>query len=252
MSKAVSCSQRHGASIPGMESVQSRIRIVIVDDHPLFREGLRQVIQSDARFELIGAADQGRAALELILKSKPDLAVLDIHLPLMNGLEVAAALQQRRSATRLVILTMLRDEAAFNEAMNLGIQGYVLKENAASEIVNCLLAVAADSAYVSPSLSGYLLPRHHRAVALTHTRPGLKELTAAQRLVLQRIAEKKTTKEIAAELSVSPRTVESHRAKICSKLSLKGNNSLLQFALENRSALLNLSGGDGPPMRPMA
>jgi DNA-binding NarL/FixJ family response regulator len=230
-----------------MESRQSKIRIVIVDDHPLFREGLRQVIRSDARFDLIGAADQGKAALELILKTKPDLAVLDINLPFMNGLEVAAALREQRSATRLVILTMLRDETAFNQAMNLGIQGYVLKENAVSEIVNCLLAVAADTAYVSPSLSGYLLPRHNRAAMLTRTQPGLKDLTAAQRVVLKGIAEKKTTKEIAAELSISPRTVESHRAKICSRLSLKGNNSLLQFALENRSALLDLSGEELAP-----
>jgi DNA-binding NarL/FixJ family response regulator len=230
-----------------METTQSRIRIVIVDDHPLFREGLRQVIQSDARFDLIGEADQGKAALEIILKSKPDLAVLDINLPLMSGLEVASALQQRQSATRLVILTMLRDEAAFNQAMNLGIQGYVLKENAVSEIVNCLLAVAANTAFVSPSLSGYLLPRHKRTMALSRAQPGLNDLTASQRVVLKRIAEKKTSKEIAAELSISPRTVESHRAKICSRLALKGNNSLLQFALENRSALLDLSTEDLAP-----
>jgi two-component system, NarL family, response regulator DegU len=230
-----------------MPSAQDRIRIVIVDDHPLFREGLRQVIQSDKRFDLVGEAEQGKAALELILRTKPDLAVLDIHLPLMNGLEVAAALQARKSSTRLVILTMLRDEAAFQQAMNLGIQGYVLKENAVSEILNCLLAVASDTAFVSPSLSGYLLPRYRRAVALTHAQPRLKDLTAAQRLILRRIADKKTSKEIAAELSISPRTVESHRATICSRLSLKGTNSLLQFALENRSALLDLSHEEAAP-----
>jgi two-component system, NarL family, response regulator DegU len=185
--------------------------------------------------------------LELILRTSPDLAVLDIHLPLMTGLEVAAALQERKSATRLVILTMLRDEAAFSQAMNLGIQGYVLKENAVSEILNCLLAVAADKPYVSPSLSGYLLPRYNRAMALARAKPGLDDLTAAQRLILVRIAQKKTTKQIAAELSISPRTVESHRAKICSRLTLKGNNSLLQFALENRSALLDLSAADPRP-----
>jgi DNA-binding NarL/FixJ family response regulator len=224
-----------------MESTGEKIRLVIVDDHPLFREGLRQVIRANQRFDLVGEADQGEAALNLILRTRPDLAVLDIHLPQMNGLEVAAALKARESTTRLVILTMLRDEAAFNQAMNLGIRGYVLKENAVDEIINCLIAVAADSAYVSPALSGYLLPRHGRATALVRAQPGLNALTAAQRLVLRRVAENKTTKEIAAELGISPRTVESHRAKICSRLSLKGSNRLLQFALENRNALLDLT-----------
>jgi DNA-binding NarL/FixJ family response regulator len=223
-----------------METSKPRIRIVIVDDHALLREGLRQVIQSDPRFELVGEADQGKAALELISSTNPDLAVLDVHLPLMDGLEVTAALHERRSPTRIVILTMSRDEQVFNQAMNLGIEGYVLKENAVSEIVNCLLAVSAGSAFVSPSLSGYLLPRHRRATALASREPALDTLTVAERRILRRIAAKKTTREIAAELHLSTRTVEAHRAKICGKLSLKGSNSLLQFALENRNSLLDL------------
>jgi two-component system response regulator NreC len=222
-------------------SETKRIRLVIVDDHPLFRQGLRQVVQSDARFDLVGEADKGASALELIGQTRPDLAVIDLNLPDMNGLDVAAKLRERHNPVRLVVLTMFKDEQAFNQAMNLGISGYVLKENAVSEIVSCLIAVAADVPYVCPSMSGFLLRRRDRAAALADRQPSLQDLTIAERRILKRVADKKTTRDIAAELFISPRTVESHRAKICSKLGLKGANSLLQYAIENRDALSALN-----------
>lgn len=217
------------------------IRIVIVDDHPLFRQGLRQVIVADSRFDLVGEAENGHEAINLIQRLKPELAVLDVNLPDQSGLEVANALREVQASTKFVVLTMLKDEAAFNRAMNLGVQGYVLKENAVSEIVNCLISVASNIPFISPSLSSFLLKRRDRAVALQSHVPSLNDLTVAERRILKRIAEKKSSKEIAAELSVSPRTVESHRANICTKLDLKGSNSLLQFALEHRDALGGLS-----------
>jgi DNA-binding NarL/FixJ family response regulator len=219
----------------------SPTRVVIVDDHPLFRQGLRQVIQSDDRFELLGEADNGAAAQKLITQLRPDLAVLDVNLPDTTGLDIAETLRREGITTRFVILTMLKDEQAFNRAMNIGVDGYVLKENAGSEIVNCLVSVASGQAYVSPSLTGFLLRRRGRADALTSHRPGLADLTTAEKRILKRIAEKKTSREIAQELKVSPRTVETHRTNICTKLSLKGSNSLLQFALENREALSSLA-----------
>jgi DNA-binding NarL/FixJ family response regulator len=227
-------------SRPEQANGATAIRIVIVDDHPLFRQGLRQVVQSDTRFELLAEADSGEEALRIITERKPDLAVLDLHLPDMSGLDIIAALQARELMTRLVVLTMLRDELAFNRAMSLGVYGYVLKENAVTEIVNCLLSVAKGAPYVSPSLSGFLLRRRERNDELARRRPGLADLTTAERRILKRIAERKTSKEIAAELLLSPRTVETHRANICTKLALKGNNSLLQFAIENRDALSEL------------
>jgi two-component system, NarL family, response regulator DegU len=210
---------------------------VIVDDHPLFRQGLKQVIVSDPRFELVGEADNGEAAVQLIQATKPDVAVLDLNLPRLSGLDAAKVLRSKRSGVGLVVLTMLKDEEAFNQAMNLGIQGYVLKENAAGEILNCIASVAAAQPYVSPSLTAYLLRRRSRVEALASRVPSLEDLTTAERRILKAIAQKKTTKEIAAELFISPRTVESHRANICTKLSLKGPNILLQFALEHRDEL---------------
>jgi DNA-binding NarL/FixJ family response regulator len=219
---------------------KGKMTVVIVDDHPLFRQGLRQAIEGDSRFEVTGEADHSQTALQMILEQKPNVAVLDINLPGMNGLEIAAVLKSRKSRTNLVVLTMLKDEQVFNKALNLDIKGYVLKENAAAEILNCIASVARSEAYVSPSLTDFLLRRRGRAESLASHRPGLEDLTIAERRILNRIAQGKTTKEIAAEFFVSPRTVESHRANICDKLGLTGSNRLLQFALENRDALSHL------------
>jgi DNA-binding NarL/FixJ family response regulator len=214
---------------------------MIVDDHPLFRQGLRQAIDGDSRFEVIGEAEDGQTALDRISQLHPEVAVLDVSLPGLNGLEVAAALRAKKSKVNLVILTMLKDEQAFNRALNLGIHGYVLKENAADEILNCIAAVSRNEAYVSPSLTDFLLRRRSRAESLASHKPGLDDLTVAEKRILKRVALGKTNKEIAGELFISPRTVETHRANICEKLELTGANRLLQFALENRDALNQLS-----------
>lgn len=214
---------------------------MIIDDHPLFRQGLRQAVEADPRFEVVGEADDGPKALEQILKIQPDVAVLDVNLPGLTGLEVASALRSKKSKVNLVILTMLKDEQAFNKALNLGIHGYVLKENIADEILSCIAAVARNEAYVSPSLSAFLLRRRSRADSLASHKPGLDDLTVAEKRILKRVAAGKTNREIAGELFISPRTVETHRANICEKLELTGTNRLLQFALENRDALNQMS-----------
>lgn len=216
------------------------ISVLIVDDHPLFRQGLRQVIASDLRFTLAGEADSADTALKLVQETKPEIIVLDINLPRTSGLELAGVLRTKKSRAGLVILTMLKDEQVFNQAMNLGVKGFVLKENAAGEILNCIASVAAGEPYVSPSLTSLLLRRRNRAEALAARTPTLEDLTTAERRILKAISQKKTTKEIASELFISPRTVESHRANISAKLSLKGSNSLLQFALEHRDVLEHL------------
>jgi len=221
-------------------AVRSKIGILMVDDHPLFRQGLRQVIVLDDRFELLGEADDAETALKALPQLDPDVIVLDLNLPGMSGLEFVDALRTRKCRAGLVILTMLKDEQVFNRAMNLGVAGFVLKENAAREILNCIATVAGGEPYVSPSLTSFLLRRRDRAEALSGRTPTLADLTTAERRILKAISQKKTTKEIASELFVSPRTVESHRSNISTKLSLKGANSLLQFALEHRDALDHL------------
>jgi DNA-binding NarL/FixJ family response regulator len=214
-----------------------RIRILIVDDHPLFRNGLRQVIESDERFELIGEAADGEAAWKAIQEKKPDVAVLDINLPRMTGLEVARKVAEKKLRTRLIILTMLKEEDLINRALDLGVSGFVLKENAVDDIVSAIVTASEGGHYLSPAVSGYLVRRRNRAEALAAHKPGLDDLTKAERRILKLVAEKKTSREIASELFISPRTVEAHRANISEKLDLRGSHSLLQFALENRSSL---------------
>jgi two-component system, NarL family, response regulator DegU len=220
---------------------EQKIRVVIVDDHPLFREGLRHAIEGNPRFEVAAEAGRGGNALPLILQEKPDVAVLDVNLPDMNGFDLINELRNHKSTVPVVILTMLKDEQAFNTALNLKVSGYVLKENASAEILNCIEAVANGQPYVSPSLTDFLLRRRNRAEQLARKSPGLDDLTVAERRVLKRIADGKTSKEIAAEFFISHRTVESHRAHISDKLGLSGSNKLLHFALQNRETLKHLS-----------
>jgi DNA-binding NarL/FixJ family response regulator len=217
--------------------MSGEIKVLIVDDHPLFRSGLRQVVESDPRLKLIGETGDGATALRLIQEKKPDVAVLDVNLPGLTGLEIAGRLQGRRPPVHLIILTMHKEEEIFNRAVDLGVKGFVLKENAVDEILKAIAAVAAGEHYLSSSISGYLVRRRSRAESLAAQKPGLEDLTKAERRILKLIAEKKTSRQIGAELFISPRTVEAHRANICAKLELRGSHSLLQFALENRSSL---------------
>jgi len=212
-------------------------KVVLVDDHPAFRLGVRQVIGSDPQFVIAGEASDGQAALELIRRLRPDITVVDISLPKLNGLDMMRQLVRDRPRTRWVVLTMHQEESLFQEAMELGAVGYVLKENAADDILHCLQAVAAGDCYLSPSLSNFLLRQRQSQQALRNQTPGLDDLTPMERRILKRIAGNKTSKQIGAELFISPRTVGTHRTNISTKLGLHGSHALIQFAIEHRSEL---------------
>ena len=140
-------------------------------------------------------------------------------------------------AVAVVMLTMYKEEMLFNEAMNAGIPGFVLKENAASDLLGCIHAVVGGQPYISPSLSAFLLNRKKGAQKLIEEKPELEKLTAAEQRILKLIAEDLTSKEIAERLGISAHTVENHRAKICERLNLRGSHSLLKFAYDNKSRL---------------
>jgi DNA-binding NarL/FixJ family response regulator len=214
-----------------------QLRIVIADDHPIFQRGLAEVLETDPGIVILGKVNNGVEALELITRQLPDVAILDIDMPHMNGLEVAEKLRSQEVRVPIVILTMYKEEDMFNEAMDLGVMGYVLKENAVSDILTCVHTVVAGKHFISPLISNFLLNRRERSKALEEKNPGLRSLTPAERRVLSLIAEGKTSKEIAGALFVSHRTIENHRANICIKLNLKGSYALLKFAIENKGAL---------------
>lgn len=213
------------------------IRITIADDHPIFRQGLRQIIESDPLLEVVAEAGDGHAAVEQIETLSPDVAILDVSMPGRDGLAVTRALRDRRLPTAVVCLTMHKDARFVNAALDAGVKGYVLKDSAVAEIVQCAKAVHAGQSYISPVLSPHLLTRRQRAEALTSRTPEIDGLTSTERKVLGLIAELKTTKEIASVLCVSPRTVDHHRANIAAKLELHGSHALTRFAIEHRSAL---------------
>jgi DNA-binding NarL/FixJ family response regulator len=158
-------------------------------------------------------------------------------MPNIGGFEVMGAIQERKLPVAVIFLTMHKDERFFNAALDRGARGYVLKDSAANDIIASIKAVAAGQNYISPQLSTYLLVRRARAASLVGQKPGLNNLTAAERQVLRLIAANKTSKEIADELFIAVRTVEKHRANVCEKLELRGSHALLSFALEHKSEL---------------
>jgi DNA-binding NarL/FixJ family response regulator len=214
------------------------IRVAIADDHPIFRRGLRQIIEADPRLQIVAEADDGAMALEQIEQQEPDVAVVDIDMPKKDGFEVARLVREMRLPVGLVFLTMYRDERFFNAALDLEVMGYVLKDSAITDITACIKAVAEGEHFVSPQLSSFILKRRKRAADFDRQQPGLEALTPTERRVLKLIAEGKTTKVIADQMFISPRTVDHHRANICEKLEIKGTHALFKFAVSHRSELL--------------
>jgi len=214
--------------------MQDEIRLVIADDHPLMRDALRRVIESEAGLRVVAEAGDGAEALKAIEGLAPDIAVLDIDMPGLDGFAVARALREKGLSVAVVLLTVHDDPAFVESALELGVKGYVLKDSAASEIVHSLREVAAGRVYASPALTALLFDRSRQ----TQREPSaLQRLTPMERRVLALVAEYKTSSAIADELGISVRTVHTHRANICGRLGIEGSHALMKFALENASKL---------------
>lgn len=215
----------------------SETRIVIVDDHPIVRQGLRQTVETESDFKVVGEAGDGQAALELLERLKPAIAIMDIDMPGLDGFGVARAIRERKLVVEIIFLTIHREKELFKEAMNLGAKGYVLKDSAVTDIVSSIKAVAAGQHFTSPALTSYLFSLGAAGTGNLENSSPLDSLTPTEQRILKLIAEYRTNKEIAAELYVSPRTVETHRTNISNKLNLRGSHALMKFALAHKSEL---------------
>lgn len=218
-------------------SSNGEVRIVIADDHPIFRRGLRGMIESEAGFTVVAEAEDGEIALDAIGEYDPDVVILDVDMPGKDGFEAASAIIRKNTAVGVIFLTMHNTESLFNAALDLGVKGYVLKDSALPEITDCIRAVAAGKNYISPPLSTYLINRSGRVDALKRRTPGIYDLTPAERNILKLIAAEHTSREIAEKLFISVRTVDRHRANITAKLDLRGTNALVKFAISHKSEL---------------
>lgn len=214
------------------------LEIVIADDHPIVRQGLRQTVEREEGLKVVGEAADGLTALALIRSLAPAVAILDIDMPKLDGFGVARTVREQELSVEIIFLTVHAEEDFFKAALELGARGYVLKDSAVTDIVAAIRAVLAGQYYSSPALTTYLVKGtgSARRQAQDDESP-LSSLTSTERRVLSLIAEYRTSKEIAAELFISPRTVETHRANICNKLNLRGNHALMKFALAHKSEL---------------
>jgi DNA-binding NarL/FixJ family response regulator len=213
------------------------IRILIADDHPVFRHGLRQIIEADATLRVVAEASDGDQALLRLQDADVDVAMLDVTMPVKDGFGVARAARDLRISIPLIFLTMHKDEDYLHAALDLGVRGYVLKDSVGAEIVDCLKSVVAGFEYVSPALSGFLIRRGVRAEGLAAEQPALVHMTATERRILKLIAEGQTSRQIGEALFISPRTVEKHRNNIATKLNLRGSHAVVKFAMKHHDEL---------------
>lgn len=208
-----------------------KTRIFIADDHPVFLKGLKEVLEEEEAFDVVGSAKTGREALEKILETEPDIAILDLDMPVLNGIEIARVILEKKPLTRVVILSMHKEPDVIKMAMAYGIHGYVFKDDAVIELVQAINEVFMGRQYISkadqPASGRWKQHEPEGGMECIGT------LTKMERIVLRLIAQNKTSKEIAGEMFISIKTVENHRFNITRKLNLRGPNSLLKFALKN-------------------
>lgn len=210
----------------------NEIKIVLADDHPIVRQGLRQVIEREMGLRVVAECGDGVMALAEIEKQQPDIAILDVDMPRASGFDVLRALSKNQSAVQVILMTVHDEVEFFNEALDLGAKAYILKECAVEEVVNAVRAVCANQSYTSQRMHQFLFRRANRAES-----GGLAALTPTERQVLKLIADYKTSREIGEALYISPLTVKTHRRNISSKLDITGSNALMKYALDHKSRL---------------
>ena len=207
------------------------IRVLLADDHKLIRAGLRLVVDQQLDLSVVGEADDGRQAVELAKSLKPDVVVMDIGMPNLNGIEAARQIRQIRPDAAVVMLSMHSDEGYVLRALGAGARAYLLKDSATTDLVQAIHAVVEGKSFFSPAVSKVLLQDYMRKLRRSGAEDSYDLLSPREREVLQLVAEGKSNKESASLLNLSVYTVETHRAKIMQKLNLKGVPELILYAV---------------------
>lgn len=219
----------------------TKTTVLVAAGHPLFGYGLHQALRAESDFQVVSEVYDGATAIAQLRRYRPDLAVLDIELPQLDGFRVAAAAKVEGLSSKIVLLSGENHAGFLRKALQLEVQGYLLKECALTEIVAGIRTVAQGLPYFSSAVLVHMLQTGSSArqmLSLSEdTSAKFSQLTPTERTILKLLSECCTTKEIASQLLISPRTVETHRANICHKLGLRGNHALTKFALAHRQQL---------------
>lgn len=208
----------------------AEITVLLGDDHGVLRQGLRKILEENQGIRVVGEAANGRDAVAEVVLRQPDVAVLDIAMPLLNGIEATRQLARRAPGTQVLILSMHSDQAYVTQAVSAGAKGYLLKESAGDDLIEAVVAVAAGKSFFSPPVAEVMLDDYVRNLTQKGILDRYDALSEREREVLQLVAEGRSTKEIAEILSISPATVETHRAHVLQKLALKNTASVVLFA----------------------
>jgi DNA-binding NarL/FixJ family response regulator len=207
----------------------TKTRIVLADDHPIVLDGLRNLIGAEADFELVGEAASGLAALKVIRQKRPDVAVLDISMPELNGIVLSRRLAGEMPALRVLVLTLHEDRAYLNQALEAGVRGYVLKRSAVENLVQAIRAVMVGGIYVDPAIAGRALDGKRANIKPSAGKGAAPALTEREAAVLKMAALGFTNKEIASRLDVGVKSVETYKARGLDKLGLKTRAELVRF-----------------------
>ena len=208
-----------------------KLRLVLADDHTLMRHGLRKILEERPEWEVIAEVGDGREAVKKCLALKPDVAVLDVAMPLLNGIDATQQIVRKVPETKVLVLSMYSDEAYVTRALQAGATGYMLKDSAGKDLLKGIASVAAGQAYFSPAIASLMLDDYVRRVAGSGVVDRYATLSEREREIFQLIAEARTNKEVAELLEISPATVETHRARILQKLDIHNTAELVLYAV---------------------